>query len=239
MSADCVPIVEITNLRFRWPGNDADILNIEDLSVQKGESLFIKGNSGSGKTTLLNMIAGVIIPQEGNVTVLGESMGNMPSWKRDDFRAQHIGVVFQIFNLIPYLSLVDNVTLPCHFSAARKSRVLSRSNDLDSEAHRLLEHLILDVKSLSEQPVSRLSVGQQQRVAVARALMGGPELVIADEPTSALDADAREAFLELLFREVADNKATLIFVSHDASLESSFDRSVHLEDINRVMRTES
>lgn len=234
MSGDQMPLVDMSGLRFRWPGSDVDVLGIEQLRVQKGERVFIKGNSGSGKTTLLNIIAGVLIPQGGSVTVLGQTMGDLPSWKRDDFRAQHIGVVFQIFNLIPYLSLVDNVTLPCHFSAARSARVLDRSNSLDDEANRLLRHLGLDVESLSGQPVSRLSVGQQQRVAVARALMGGPELVIADEPTSALDADARSAFLELLFREVEDNEASLIFVSHDASLEKHFERSIHLDEINRV-----
>ena len=211
-----------------------DVLSIDHLEVQKGERLFIKGNSGSGKTTLLNIIGGVIVPQGGDVTVLSERLSRLPSWKRDAFRAQHIGVVFQIFNLIPYLSLVDNVTLPCHFSAPRKSNALERSNTLNEEARRLLDHLGLDVDALADQPVSRLSVGQQQRVAVARALMGGPELVIADEPTSALDADARSAFLDLLFREVEDNDASLIFVSHDASLEPHFERSIHLDDINRV-----
>ncbi len=228
------PLVEISNLRFRWPGRASDVLSVDELTVHKGERLFIKGNSGSGKTTLLNMIAGVLTPQSGSVTVLGETLGGLPSSKRDDFRAQHIGVVFQIFNLIPYVSLVDNVTLPCHFSTVRRSRVLNRSKTLDDEARRLLSHLGLDVESLSDQPVSRLSVGQQQRVAVARALMGRPELVIADEPTSALDADSRSAFLELLFREVDDNDASLIFVSHDASLEKHFHRSIHLNDINQV-----
>lgn len=226
------PLVDVSDLRFRWPGSDVDVLSIDDLSVQKGERLFVKGNSGSGKTTLLNIIAGVIVPQGGGVTVLGELISRLPSWKRDAFRAQHIGVVFQIFNLIPYLSLIDNVILPCHFSAPRKAKALERTNSLEDEARRLLDHLGLDVDGLAGQPVSLLSVGQQQRVAVARALMGGPELVIADEPTSALDADARNAFLDLLFREVEDNGASLVFVSHDASLEKHFERSIHLDDIN-------
>lgn len=230
------PIVNITDLRFRWPGQSTDVLSIDTLSLSPGERLFIKGNSGSGKTTLLNIIAGVIQPQIGDVSILGESINQLSSWKRDAFRAQHIGVVFQIFNLIPYLSLIDNVTLPCQFSPARKAKALSRSDDLDAEATRLLDHLGLDVPALSQQPVSRLSVGQQQRVAVARALMGGPELIIADEPTSALDADSRHAFLDLLFREVQDTGASLMFVSHDASLESHFESAIHLEDINRVGR---
>ena len=234
MSQTQTPVVSISNLRFRWPGQDAEVLSIADLSLSPGERLFIKGNSGSGKTTLLNCIAGVIQPQSGEVSVLGESINRLSSWKRDAFRAQHTGVVFQIFNLIPYLSLIDNVTLPCKFSPARKAKALNRAASLDDEAKRLLDHLGLDVEALSKQPVSRLSVGQQQRVAVARALMGGPELIIVDEPTSALDADSRLAFLDLLFREIKDTGASLIFVSHDASLENQFDRALHLEDINHA-----
>ena len=234
MSQTQTPIVNISDLRFRWPGQDVEVLSILDLSLSPGERLFIKGNSGSGKTTLLNCIAGVIQPQSGDVSVLGENVNRLSSWKRDAFRAQHIGVVFQIFNLIPYLSLIDNVTLPCKFSPARKAKALNRGASLDGEAKRLLDHLGLDVGALSKQPVSRLSVGQQQRVAVARALMGGPELIIADEPTSALDADSLLAFLDLLFREIKDTGASLMFVSHDASLETHFDRALHLEDINHV-----
>ncbi|MCW8914764.1 MAG: ABC transporter ATP-binding protein [Magnetovibrio sp.] len=234
MSDVQIPLVEVSNLRFRWLRKGTDILSIENLTVQKGERLFVKGNSGSGKTTLLNIIAGIITPQNGSVKILDETISSMSSWKRDGFRAQHIGIVFQIFNLIPYLSLVDNVILPCHFSAPRRKRALERSSTLIEEASRLLEHLGLDINNLADQPVSRLSVGQQQRVAVARALMGGPELVIADEPTSALDANARSAFLKLLFREVEDSNASLIFVSHDASLEPYFERSIHLDKINHT-----
>jgi len=239
MSADHSPIVDVSNLKFRWSGQDTDILSIDNLSINKGERLFIKGNSGSGKTTLLNIIAGVITPQEGSIKILGTSIDSLSSWKRDSFRSQHIGIIFQIFNLIPYLSLVDNVVLPCHFSGPRRTRALKRSSSLEYEARRLLEHLGLDVDRLSDQPVSRLSVGQQQRVAVARALMGAPELIIADEPTTALDADARNAFLDLLFREVEDNGASLLFVSHDASLEAHFQRSTHLDEINHACRSAS
>tara|TARA_B100001964_G_C14105909_1_gene541521 strand:- start:49 stop:795 length:747 start_codon:yes stop_codon:yes gene_type:complete len=239
MPADHMPVVDVSNLKFRWSGQDTDILSIDRLIIKKGERLFIKGNSGSGKTTLLNIIAGVITPQVGNIKILDQSIDSLSSWKRDSFRSQHIGIIFQIFNLIPYLSLVDNVILPCNFSGPRRARALKRSNSLEHEAHRLLEHLGLDIDRLSDQPVSRLSVGQQQRVAVARALMGAPELIIADEPTSALDADARSAFLDLLFREVEDNGASLLFVSHDASLESHFQRSTHLDEINHAGRSAS
>jgi putative ABC transport system ATP-binding protein len=135
---------------------------------------------------------------------------------------------------VPYLSLIDNVLLPCRFSAERRARALARSPTLDAAARRLLEHMALDVDDLASRPVTQLSTGQQQRVAAARALIGAPALVIADEPTSSLDADRRRSFLELLFREVEAAEATLLFVSHDATLEDRFDRAIALAAINRV-----
>lgn len=228
------PIVSLRDVRFAWNNGGRHVLDIPALDVGKGERVFIKGASGSGKTTLLNLLAGVIVPGNGAVTVLDTRLDALAAWRRDTFRAEHIGFVFQMFNLLPYLSLIDNVTLPCGFSLTRRARALKRSGSLEAEAERLLNHLKLDVGALAGQPVSRLSVGQQQRVAVARALMGGPEVVIADEPTSALDADARASFLDLLFKEVAENDATLIFVSHDSALETFFERTVHLADVNRA-----
>lgn len=228
------PAVSLKDVRFAWNNGAAHVLDIPALDVARGERVFIKGASGSGKTTLLNLLAGVIVPGEGSVSVLETRLDTLAAWKRDTFRAQHIGFVFQMFNLVPYLSLIDNVTLPCNFSSARKAKALQRAGSLTAEAERLLDHLALDARGLIDKPVSQLSVGQQQRVAVARALMGGPEIVIADEPTSALDAESRASFLDLLFKEIQENDATLIFVSHDPALESHFERTVHLSDINRA-----
>ena len=231
-------IVAIENLRFRWSPDGADILNIRQLAVAAGERVFIQGASGSGKSTLLGLLAGVTTASQGSVGVLGQDLGQMSNIRRDHFRADHIGYLFQMFNLLPYLSVVDNVTLSCRFSRRRKSRVLQRASRLEAEARRLLEQLDLLHPDVLTRPTYTLSVGQQQRVAAARALMGAPELIIADEPTSALDADRREAFIQLLFQECEATGATLIFVSHESALAPLFDRSLDLTDISLTCRAE-
>lgn len=190
-----------------------------------GERLFVQGASGSGKSTLLSLLAGVVVPQQGSVNVLGEPLHALAPPRRDRFRADHLGYIFQQFNLVPYLTVLENVTLPCRFSRLRRARV----KHPDEEARRLLEHLGLSSDELIERPVTALSVGQQQRVAAARALMGSPQLIIADEPTSALDADNRESFIQLLFKECAREGSTLLFVSHDRTLAPLFDRTVTLK----------
>ena len=191
------------------------MLDIDELSVRRGERLFIAGPSGSGKSTLLSLLGGVVVPRTGSVEVLDTNLAAMRGWQRDRFRADHVGFVFQMFNLVPYLSVVDNVTLPCRFSDRRRQRAESRSTTVDGEARRLLAALELDHDGLLERSVVELSIGQQQRVAAARALIGEPEIVIADEPTSALDEGTRERFLELLFAECERAHTTLLFVSHD------------------------
>ena len=230
------PMVKIEGIRFRWRPDQPLVLDIPALTAAKGERIFVRGPSGSGKTTLLNLLGGVVVPESGTVAIRGDDLARMGGAERDSFRADHVGFIFQMFNLIPYLSLIDNVVLPCRFSAARRQRIAQRGGAIEDEARRILAHLELDADALAARPVAELSMGQQQRVAAARALIGAPELVIADEPTSALDADTRRAFLDLLFREVADAGATLIFVSHDGALESAFDRSLALADLNRAGR---
>ena len=215
------------------------VLSVEALQVAVGERLFIKGPSGSGKSTLLSLLSGVTTAVAGSVRVMEQALERLGSVERDHFRADHIGYIFQMFNLIPYLSVVDNVMLPCRFSARRRAEALARGNDLEAEARRLLQHLDMDHPELHRRAVTTLSVGQQQRVAAARALMGSPELLIADEPTSSLDSDRRESFIRLLFDECRQVGATLIFVSHDASLEHLFDRTVDLAAVNRSTRDEA
>ena len=226
-------VIDVSNLAFRWQPEAPTVLSIDALQVSPGECLFIKGPSGSGKSTLLSLLSGVTTASAGTVRVMDQALERLGSVERDHFRADHIGYIFQMFNLIPYLSVVDNVMLPCRFSARRRAKVLTRANGLETEARRLLQHLDMDHPDLHRRAVTTLSVGQQQRVAAARALMGSPELLIADEPTSSLDADRRESFIRLLFDECRESGATLIFVSHDASLQHLFDRTIDLAEINR------
>jgi putative ABC transport system ATP-binding protein len=204
------------------------VLSIARLDVARGERVFVYGPSGSGKTTLLGLLAGVLRADRGTLTVLGQDLARLSGGRRDAFRAVHVGYIFQMFNLIPYLSVSDNITLPCRIHAARRARLGEVSPA--REAARLMEHL--GIAAFADEPVTELSVGQQQRVAAARALIGAPELVIADEPTSALDTDRRERFLELLFASCAEAGSTLVFVSHDRQLEPLFDRGISLPEIN-------
>ncbi|HWS27991.1 MAG TPA: ABC transporter ATP-binding protein [Xanthomonadales bacterium] len=222
--------MSIEDLRFSWqPGKP--LLDLPALRLTAGESLFLRGPSGSGKSTLLNLVGGVLSAKSGSIRLLGHALETLKPAQRDRLRADHIGFVFQQFNLLPYLDAIDNVTLPCGFSRRRAERA---GADPRAQAQTLLERLQLDVASLAGRPAAELSVGQQQRVAAARALIGMPELVIADEPTSALDADSRDGFLSLLFDECRRAGSALLFVSHDRSLESRFDRSLDLLVINRA-----
>lgn len=225
------PAIALTDVRFRWKSDLPEVLNIADFRVPAGQRIFLQGASGSGKTTLLNLLGGITSPQSGRIRIADTDLTALGAAARDRLRADRIGFVFQQFNLVPYLSLIENVTLPCRFSSARRSRV---ALGLEDEARRLLTHMQLDVDVLDGRPVTELSVGQQQRVAAARALIGQPELIIADEPTSSIDADARAAFLELLFDEAKVTGATVLFVSHDSGLRDHFDQTVALSDINHT-----
>lgn len=232
------PAIDISGLVFSWDGRDP-ILKIERLQIKQAERVFIEGPSGSGKSTLLSLIAGVITPQKGIIRVNGEHISALNGAARDRFRADHIGFIYQMFNLIPYLSVVENVTLPCRFSPRRRNRAAGRSAGFKAEAMRLLNKLGMSGAALVKKSATELSVGQQQRVAAARALIGGPEIITADEPTSSLDADHREAFIQLLFKECAEQQTTIVFVSHDTTLAKLFDRTIRLADINSIGRINS
>jgi len=209
-----------------------EVLRLDPFTIARGERLFLHGPSGSGKTTLLGLLAGVLTPTAGRVEILGTNIATLPSSQRDAFRGVHLGYLFQLFNLIPWLTVMENITLPCRLHAARRARLGTETPD--AAAHRLAERL--EIASFLGTPVTELSVGQQQRVAAARALIGAPELVIADEPTSALDTDLRDRFLELLFEQIGEAKATLLFVSHDLALGTRFDRVASLPALNQVGR---
>ncbi|MBX9761873.1 MAG: ABC transporter ATP-binding protein [Pseudomonadaceae bacterium] len=228
-------LIQLSNLGFAWPGQP-ELLDIDAFTLQRGESLFLKGPSGSGKTTLLGLLGGVQKPDRGRIELLGQDLSQLSAGSRDRFRVDHTGYVFQQFNLLPFLSVRENVELPCHFSKLRTSRAVQRHGSVAEATRALLAHLGLQQAELLQRRAGELSIGQQQRVAAARALIGQPELVIADEPTSALDADAREAFLELLFAECRAAGSSLLFVSHDQSLAHLFDRNLSLAELNRATR---
>lgn len=226
--------IELENVRFRWRNGAPLVLDIPELSARSGERLFIRGPSGSGKTTLLNLLAGISLPEAGAVRVMGTDLSGLSGGARDAFRVDTVGFIFQMFNLLPFLSLTENVLLPCRFSPARRARAAAAPGGAEAEARRLLAHMGLAAAAAEGRSAAELSTGQQQRVAAARALIGGPPVIIADEPTSALDADAQAAFLDLLTAEAARNGATVLFVSHDSRLESHFDRVVDLASMNRA-----
>jgi putative ABC transport system ATP-binding protein len=225
----------LQDILFRWRPTLPPCLDIADFRVSAGERVFLHGPSGSGKSSMLSLIGGVTLPERGQVRVLGTDLASLSGAARDRFRAEHLGFVFQLFNLIPYLSALENILLPCRFSPRRRGAAEASGGSVPAEARRLAEHLDL-ASELLERPAAELSVGQQQRVAAARALIGRPQLVIADEPTSALDADRELAFLELLLSECAATGAAVLLVSHDVRLADRFDRAVALADINRAMR---
>jgi putative ABC transport system ATP-binding protein len=232
MTAPTETALDLQQLRYRWPGAGDDILQIDALTLAPGETVFLRGPSGCGKSTLLSLAAGVLLPGAGRLRLLGQDWAALGAGARDRFRADHLGYIFQQFNLLPYLSVIDNVRLPLRFSRRRAARAAAAGANT---AEQLLARSGLPAP-LWHQPASALSVGQQQRVAAARALIGAPEVVIADEPTSALDEELREAFMTLLLQSCAAAGSALLFVSHDLRLASRFDRMISLPQINRALQ---
>ncbi|MFT3666417.1 ATP-binding cassette domain-containing protein [Piscinibacter sp.] len=228
-------LLELENMRFAWPGGAGVCLDIAAFRVDAGETVFLHGPSGCGKSTLLSLFAGVLLPQAGRATLLGTHWGDLRPTARDRHRVDHVGYIFQQFNLLPYLTALDNVLLPCRFSARRRAAAAQQVGSPRAAAEHWLAGMGLDA-AVWQRAANTLSVGQQQRVAAARALVGQPDLVIADEPTSALDEDRREAFLELLLAACAAAGSALVLVSHDRRIAGRFGRQVSLPQINRAAR---
>ncbi|MCP4779700.1 MAG: ATP-binding cassette domain-containing protein [Hyphomicrobium sp.] len=220
----------MSDVRFRWPGPNSFSLTIDDFVLPARERVLLTGPSGAGKSTFLSLLCGILTPESGRLEILGTDTAKLSSAARDHFRAEHFGIIFQMFNLLPYGSIIDNVLLPLSFAAKRRERA-SPNGRIKEEALRLLAGLGLETEDLDGMSTASLSVGQQQRVAAARALIGRPEVIVADEPTSALDRVRQDAFLDLLFAEVAAAGASLIMVSHEETLGSHFDRVLHMEDV--------
>lgn len=233
MAAMPASLLALQDFRFAWPGGAQDCLDIAEFHVASGETVFLHGPSGCGKSTLLALMAGVLLPQAGDVALLGTHWGALRPSARDRYRVDHLGYIFQQFNLLPYLTGLDNVLLPCRFSTRRSDAAVRHAGSAVAAAEHWLRGMGLDA-STWQRPASTLSVGQQQRVAAARALIGQPDLVIADEPTSALDEDRREVFLDLLLSACSTAGTALVLVSHDRRMASRFGRQVSLPEINRA-----
>jgi putative ABC transport system ATP-binding protein len=227
-------MIELNQLEFTWPGETKPTVSIERWSVKAGEHVFLQGASGAGKSTLLSLLAGVQANYRGSIKVLGQEWRLLRGSQRDQFRAEHIGLIFQQFNLIPYLNALENVCLPLRFAKAKAaaSTTEKKSNALES-ARSLLVGLGVRADQHNK-PARLLSVGQQQRVAAVRAMIGQPELILADEPTSALDHDNQMQFIEQLMAMAGKQNSAIVFVSHDQRLSTHFSRSVQLSELNSV-----
>src|SRR5258708_23189832 len=185
------PVIELSNVRFSWAAASPVVVDIETLRVANAERIFLHGPSGSGKSTLLGLLAGVVTPREGTLRVLGRDVGALGGAARDRFRADHIGFIFQMFNLIPYLSVVENVCLPCGFSARRRSHATLAGGTVEAEAGRLLDHLEMADADVFRPPVTDLRRGQQQPEAATRAVSCATRSVDGREPDSALHPEPR------------------------------------------------
>ncbi len=223
--------IVLSQLTFKWPGANNELLAIDHLHINHNETLFIHGASGSGKSTFLNLLTGVLTPSSGSLEILGQSITGHKNSRLDQFRADHFGIIFQQFNLLPYLSVLENILLPLSFSGYKYDKVRQAMFSPHQQGLDLLSSLGLDANEIAYKNITQLSTGQQQRAAAARALIGSPEIIIADEPTSALDEDAKYSFLEVLFHQIKNTNSTLIFVSHDRTLSTMFDRTISVEDL--------
>lgn len=219
-------VLRIESMCYRWPGAERDCLAIGHFAIARGETVFLHGPSGCGKSSLLVLIAGVQTARSGVVSLLGVDWAGLSPAARDRRRADHVGYIFQQFNLLPYLSAVDNVRLGVRYSASRQARaapVRERAEDLLARCG--------VPRDCWRRAAGSLSVGQQQRVAAARALLGAPELILADEPTSSLDEALRDSLLDLLLELSAEAGSAVLFVSHDARLARRFGRVQGLPDL--------
>jgi putative ABC transport system ATP-binding protein len=214
--------LELRQIEFAWPNQTKPLFAIPELSLQQGQTLFIGGPSGSGKSSLLSLIAGIQLPRKGSCQVLGTSLKQLSSSERDRFRGEHLGLIFQQFNLLPFLTVEENIELPSKLFASR----LQKSTQLFGSVKRHIDTLCTALHlqpSLRRRQARLLSVGEQQRVAAARALLGSPALIVADEPTSALDEDNKLDFLNLLLSTASAQNTSVVTVSHDMRIASNFD----------------
>ena len=215
-------LINITNLKKHYTSGDdtVEALRGVDISIEAGEFITIMGQSGSGKSTLLSVLGGMNHPTVGEVEMAGIKLYDLPGEKLADFRAQNLGFVFQSFHLIPYLTAIENVMLPLAI-------VKAKSGEKTAAARRALEQVGLGNK-LDRLP-NQLSGGEQERVAIARAIVNNPHILLADEPTGNLDSKTSDEVMAL-FRELNDAGQTVVMVTHNPENGSYSDRTIHLKD---------
>jgi putative ABC transport system ATP-binding protein len=219
-------MLALRNVRktFQLPdGGTLPILNVAALDVSAGEQLVLVGQSGGGKTTLLHIIAGITRPDAGSVLLDGTDVARLSEAARDRFRAKHIGYVFQTFNLLPGFSALENVLLGMSFCGLKVD---------EARARHLLDRVGLGKRLTHKPPM--LSVGEQQRVAVARALANKPKLLLADEPTASIDARHQKQVLELLRETCREENVALLLVTHSPTVADQFERVERLEELSRL-----
>ncbi len=226
-------LLTIKNIDYHYAESDTFRLHIDEFSVDIGQSVLILGESGSGKSTLLGLIGGVLACQNGQITILNHALHTYAGAQMDRFRGEHIGLIYQTLNLIPWLSVEENILLGVSFSRKRRARLTHAPKD---DAYALLERLNLPPAQFAHSQAHALSIGQQQRVAAARALIGKPALLLADEPSSALDDKNAQEFFTLLQDTMDKTRQSLIVVSHDTRITPLFDRVVTMQDINNKRR---
>ena len=216
------PPLEISELAFSYPGGSIELW-FPALSLSPGERVALAGESGAGKTTLLHLAAGILRPGSGKITSCGTDLTDLPDSQRRAFRIAHLGLVFQEFELLDYLSVLENILLPYRINRALKlnEEVRKRARDLAGD---------LGLTDLLDRRPKQLSHGQRQRVAVCRALVTRPQLVLADEPTANLDPDNRGRVLAAFDRYLADSGAALILTTHDEDVQACMDRTIKLNE---------
>ncbi|HEX4856514.1 MAG TPA: ABC transporter ATP-binding protein, partial [Limnobacter sp.] len=213
-------------LYFEYPSSGF-ALQVPQFEMNAGDTVFLQGHSGSGKSTFLNLLAGVLKPVQGHVSLMGQRLDGLSASACDALRVDHVGFIFQQFNLLPYLDVLDNVTLPCRFSKRRRQHATAAGQSVEQAAARLLD--ALGMGRHLKQAVNSLSVGQQQRVAAARALIGQPDLIIADEPTSALDTVHQDRFIQLLMQQASEQNTAVLLVSHNPALAGFCRQTLHMQ----------
>ena len=217
------PVIQVKDLYKIYRVGDTKVraLNGVDFTIYKGEFCSIVGTSGSGKSTLLNMLAGLEKPTKGEIVIAGEHMEKKTENQLVKFRREHIGFIFQSFNLMSTMNAVENVALPLTFQGVRKAQRMKKAGELLD---------LVWLKKYKKHKPTQMSGGQQQRVGVARALVVEPEIVFADEPTGNLDSNTSEEVMRLMQKVVREKKQTLVMVTHDNHLAGFADRIFHIKD---------